>query len=46
MAAAEYSPLNAYLIVSIYYLVIVLVLTGLVGMLERRMNPDRKEATA
>ncbi|OYN98285.1 hypothetical protein CGZ94_16615 [Enemella evansiae] len=42
MAAAEYSPLNAYLTVSVYYLIIVLVLTGGVHLLERRMNADRK----
>lgn len=46
MAAAEYSPLNAYLTVSVYYLIIVLVLTGLVTLLERRMNPDKKGAKA
>lgn len=46
MAAAEYSPLNAYLTVSVYYLIIVLALTGLVTLLERRMNPDKKGATA
>lgn len=46
MAAAEYSPLNAYLTVSVYYLIIVLVLTGLVTLLERKMNPDKKGAPA
>lgn len=42
MAAAEYSPLNAYLTVSVYYLIIVMVLTGLVHLLERKMNVDKK----
>lgn len=46
IAASSYSPLNAYLVVSVYYLVIVLVLTGLVTLLERKMNPDKKEAKA
>ncbi|WP_139650868.1 hypothetical protein [Tessaracoccus massiliensis] len=46
MAAAEYSPLNAYLTVSVSYLIIVLVLTGLVTLLERTMNPDKKGAHA
>lgn len=41
MAASEYSPLSAYLIVSVYYLIIVLVLTGLVTLLERKLNPDK-----
>lgn len=46
MAAAEYSPLNAYLTVSVYYLVIVLALTGIVWLIERRLNPDKKGARA
>lgn len=46
MAAAEYSPLNAYLTVSVYYLIIILVLTGLVSLLERKMNPDKIGAKA
>lgn len=46
IAASSYSPLNAYLVVSVYYLIIVLVLTGLVTLLERKMNPDKKEAKA
>lgn len=46
MAASEYSPLNAYLIVSVYYLIIVLALTGLVTLLERKLNPDKKESKA
>ena len=41
-AAAEFAPLKAYLIVSIYYLVIVLVLTGIVHMLERWMDVEAK----
>lgn len=41
MAQNEFSPLNAYLTVAIYYLIIVLVLTGLVTLLERKMNPDK-----
>lgn len=46
IAASSYSPLNAYLVVSVYYLIIVLVLTGLVTLLERKLNPDKKEARA
>ncbi|GAB3714185.1 ABC transporter substrate-binding protein/permease [Mariniluteicoccus flavus] len=42
MAAAEYSPLNAYLTVSVYYLIIVLALTGIVHLIERRLNVDKK----
>ncbi|OYN89271.1 ABC transporter substrate-binding protein/permease [Parenemella sanctibonifatiensis] len=46
MAAAEYSPLSAYLTVSVYYLIIVLLLTGAVTLLERRLNLNKKGAQA
>lgn len=40
MAAAEYAPLNAYIIVSIFYLAIVLILTALVHFLEKKLSVE------
>jgi len=42
LAASTYEPLTMYLIVSIYYLAIVLVLTFLVNRLEHRLNAHRR----
>lgn len=41
-AASTYEPLTMYLIVSLYYLAIVLVLTFLVGRLEHRLSAHRR----
>ncbi len=41
-AASTYEPLTMYLIVSLYYLAIVLVLTFLVGRLEHRLGAHRR----
>lgn len=40
LAAATFQPLTFYLIVSIYYFVIIWVMTQLAGRLERRMNAE------
>lgn len=45
-AASTYEPLTMYLIVSLYYLAIVLALTFLVNRLERRLSKHRRPATA
>ncbi|MCD9153667.1 amino acid ABC transporter permease [Aeromicrobium duanguangcaii] len=42
LAASTYEPLTMYLIVSLYYLAIVLVLTFLVNRLEHRLNAHRR----
>ncbi len=44
MAAAEYAPLNAYIIVSVFYLAIVLILTALVHVLEKKLSVEKKDA--
>lgn len=44
MAAAEYAPLNAYIIVSVFYLAIVLILTLLVHLLEKKLSVEKKDS--
>lgn len=46
MAASTYQPLVAYSVVAVYYLVIVLALTALVGWLEHRLSAHRRPAQA
>lgn len=46
MAASTYQPLTAYTVVAVYYLVIVLALTALVGWLEHRLSAHRRPAQA
>lgn len=41
-SAAHYSPLQYYIIVAIYYLIIVLILTFLVNRLEHRLSQHRR----
>lgn len=44
-AAANYQPLETYLVAGMYYLVLVLAFTWLVGKLEIRLTPHRQEAS-
>ena len=46
MAASTYQPLMAYTAVALYYLVIVLALTALVGWLEHRLSAHRRAAAS
>lgn len=46
MAASTYQPLTSYIVVAVYYLVIVLALTALVGWLEHRLSAHRRPAEA
>ncbi len=45
-AAANYRPFETYLVAGTYYLVLVIVFTWMVNKLEKRLTPDRQEATA
>jgi len=44
-AAANYQPFETYLVAGMYYLVLVVIFTWLVGKLETRLTPHRQEAT-
>jgi len=45
-AAANYRPFETYLMSGTYYLVLVIIFTWLVSKLEKRLSPDRQEATS
>jgi len=45
-AAANYKPFETYLVAGTYYLVLVVIFTWMVNKLEKRLTPDRQEATA
>lgn len=44
-AAANYRPFETYLMAGTYYLVLVIAFTWMVNKLEKRLTPDRQEAT-
>ena len=44
-AAANYQPLETYLVAGMYYLILVLIFTWMVNKLEIRLTPHRQEAS-